>query len=35
MNDMADEKRVENNFSIFEYVKFSDCEVKVFLNEFK
>ena len=35
VNDMADEKRVENNFSIFEYVKFSDCEVKVFLNEFK
>ncbi|XP_015750478.1 PREDICTED: TAF6-like RNA polymerase II p300/CBP-associated factor-associated factor 65 kDa subunit 6L [Acropora digitifera] len=28
MNDKAEEKRVEKNFSIFEYVKFSDCEVK-------
>ena len=32
---MAEEKRVEENFSIFEYVKLSDCEVKVFVNEFK
>lgn len=29
------EKRVEKNFSIFEYVKFNDCEVNVFVNEVK
>ena len=31
MNDKAEEERLEKNFSIFEYVKFSDCEVNVFL----
>ena len=30
MNDKAEEERLEKNFSIFEYVKFSDCEVNVF-----
>ena len=35
VNDKAEEKRVENNFSIFEYVKFSDCEVKGLVNELK
>lgn len=34
VKDMA-EKRVEKNFSIFEYVKFNDCEVNVFVNEVK
>ena len=28
----AEEKRVEGNFSIFEYVKFSDYEVNVFVT---
>ena len=28
-------RRVEKNFSIFEYVKFSDCEVNVFVNGLK
>ena len=32
---MAEEKRVEKNFSIFEYLKFNDCEVNVFVNEVK
>jgi hypothetical protein len=32
MNDKAEEERLEKNFSIFEYVKFSDCEVNVFLQ---
>lgn len=35
VKDMAEEKRVEKNFSIFEYVKFNDCEVNVFVNEVK
>ena len=35
MNDKVEEKRVEKNFSIFEYVKFSDCEVNVFVNGLK
>ena len=35
MNDKAEEKRVEKNFYIFEYVKFSDCEVNVFVNGLK
>ena len=33
--EKAEEKRVEKNFSIFEYVKFSDCEVNVFVNGLK
>ena len=35
VNDKAEEKRVENNFSIFEHVKFNDCEVNVFVNGLK
>lgn len=35
MNGKVEEKRVEKNFSIFEYVKFSDCEVNVFVNGLK
>ena len=35
VNDKAEEKPVEFFFSIFEYVKFSDCEVNVFVNGFK
>ena len=35
MNDKAEEKRVEKNFSIFVYLKFSDCEVNVFVNGLK
>ena len=35
MNDKAEEERLENNFSIFEYVKFSDCEINVFVNGLK
>ena len=35
MNDKAEEKRAEKNFSIFEHIKFSDCEVNVFVNGLK
>ena len=34
-DEKAEEKRVEKNFSIFEYVKFSDGEVNVFVNGLK
>ena len=33
--DKAEEKRVVKKFSVFEYVKFSDCEVNVFVNGIK
>ena len=35
MNDKAEVQRVEKNFSIFEYVKFSDCEGNIFVNGHK
>ena len=35
VNDKAEEKHVENNFSISEHVKFNDCEVNVFVNGLK
>ena len=35
VNDKAEEKPVEFFFSFFEYVKFSDCEVNVFVNGLK
>ena len=35
VQDKAEEKRVEKNLPIFEYVKFSDCEVNVFVNGLK
>ena len=33
VNEKAEDKRVEKNFSIFEHVKFNDCEVNVFVSE--
>ena len=34
-DEKAEENRVEKNLPIFEYVKFSDCEVNVFVNGLK
>ena len=35
VNDKAEEKCIENNFSILEHVKFNDCEVNVFHSHWR